>query len=274
MSVLHILTALRCEAQPLIEALKLQPAANQPSEAKKPRHFVGDGIDLTIAGVGQQPMRAAVQWLQTTITTTTPTAAWLNVGIAGHPSLPLGSLRFAHQLSSEDTKKRLYPQFTGKPPGATERVHTVNQADLSYAQGCMVEMEAFAFFEQARKTATAEVIGVAKVVSDNRENAPEQITKQHVEELIQRQLDPILAFATHLQQTAHDLSQLAADPAHFAALQSGHHFTVTQTHQLRDLLRRMSLLDSNWSPAALTESGDARTLLAALRSALEAQVWS
>lgn len=146
---------------------------------------------MAVSGVGRRAATAATALLAGE--EGSAEAAWVNVGIAGHRTLPLGEVVLAHAVTDAASGRvwRLRPGFA--PPCPTAAVTTVDRPETSYPEDVVYEMEAAGFCAAATRFAGRELIRVIKVISDNAAASPRHLTAGRVEELIERGIDTIAA---------------------------------------------------------------------------------
>jgi len=178
-----ILVALPAEARPLRRRFALQ--RRQP-DGRIPL-YLGGRLALAICGPGAGAATAAVAYLQGLGLWSDP--AWLNIGIAGHADLPLGSVRLVKRVScaTSGCGWRLYPPHLGGVPHG--QVRTLSRPGSHYHQGWLYDMEAAGLLAGGEIPPTR--IQLLKVVSDNRRHSTRAINARLVEELIGAQLQPI-----------------------------------------------------------------------------------
>ncbi len=143
---------------------------------------------LVLCGPGKEAAREATAWLHETVPTTEETL-WLNLGIAGHPELPVGRTILASTIEDQATGDRWNSVLPLTLPVETERVITLDAPDLDYQQTGAVDMEAAGFYRAAHAFAAADRIGCIKIISDNREHPADQISGKGVTGLIENQID-------------------------------------------------------------------------------------
>ena len=245
--MLNFVIALKAEANPLINAFKLQ---HQPNN-----HFplyTSENKTLIVSGMGRNRAAAATAWLAASY----PAGAWLNVGIAGHANHDVGTLLAAHKITEYKTDKSWYPVHI-KSPVTTESLTTFDAVQRHYLPNSLHDMEASAFYETALRFSSAELTHSVKIVSDNIDTPVDTLDKTRVENLVKHQIGEITDFCKHLCNLANDADTKVS--AQVVDLYLAHwKFTVTQKHQLQRLLQRRVAL--GLAPdLALEESPDALT---------------
>lgn len=231
--MLFIVCALACEAKPIIARFRLQL---MDSPAPFPL-YTKASIYLIITGVGKIQTAAALGYLQG-LTGNPKHSAWLNVGIAGHASLPLGTGILAHHIVDQTSGRSYYPTFVIARPVATASICTVDRPETSYEEERVYDMEASAFWSVASRFTTAELIHCYKVISDNRQSGTGYLTKNQVEELIERHMDSIESFMKSLQKLSDSLINLELSNDEINPFLKQWHFTSTQQCQLKRLLQQ------------------------------------
>ena len=243
-----IVTALDCEARPLINHFKLK----RDQQFKPFPLYVGD-ITLAVCGVGASNammacaatagLNIAAQMQNTRVNE----SAWLNIGIGGHSRHDIGTpflahKVIAHQQNINSTPKSYYPQWPGKWPCQTADVVTVVQADEHYEQAAIYDMEASGFCEAAYKFSTVELVQVLKIISDNKTSSINEKNKSMVTELVEAQMNLIVSIISRLNNVACDLESRAGMPQDYDSLITHYSVSVSMQFQLKQLLGRWQLL--------------------------------
>ena len=196
--MIRLVVALPSEARPLIRRFGLARV-----EGGEARVWRGGQTALVVSGIG----RAAAASATASLGAAEPSgkAAWLNIGIGGHRTLPLGEVVLADEVidGTGGPGWRSSPAF--EPPCALATVTTVDRPETAYPQETVYEMEAAAFCAAAARYTSPELIQVVKVISDNAAAPPDRLTAGRVEELIQGRIETI---ALIVERTA----ALLADP--------------------------------------------------------------
>lgn len=245
--MINIVTALACEANPIIQHFHLR---------KSPQVFgfpvySNEIFTLIISGMGKFAAASAVGYLQAmssqaeeNLSGSAAPHCWLNVGIAGHKTMDIGTALLAHSITDGATLQRFYPCFTFDLPCTTADVISVEQAETSYSTDAAYDMEALGFCAAASRFSSFEMIHCLKIISDNQAASCELITKHVGEELIGSQLlimENLLHKLEKLQQTAASMYVLPQD---YRFLINRFRFSVTQKTQLKRLLQRWRVLEN------------------------------
>ncbi len=229
--MLNIITALPCEAKPLIKHFRL----NGRQAENGFRIYENDQLRLIIAGIGKCAAAAACAYLQGM----EPAGkhVWLNLGIAGHATLEIGEAVLAHKISDAATGVSWYPPMPFKRPCRSVELITRDQAEEAYDQNAAVDMEAAGFYATAIRFNSSELVQVFKIISDNQTNPAEQVSAAQTEALIDAKLDVIDRLIQQLLQMDQQSRQLFGTDLQQQFMQRWH-FTVSQQHQLLRLLQR------------------------------------
>ena len=106
---LIIIVALACEAKPIIDHLRLQKLQSSVF----PLYINRAGADsemvtsVVVSGIGALNMAAAVAWIGAQLPVRN--TVWLNLGIAGHQLLEVGSCVRVVNCLDQLTGRRFYP---------------------------------------------------------------------------------------------------------------------------------------------------------------------
>lgn len=226
-----IATALSVEAAPLLSSLKLKLL-----EAGSFSIYGNDRFRLIVTGVGKVAMAAGISYLYA-LSKDSPVAGFVNIGIAGHRLLPLGSALLAHKIIDLTLKKSYYPRIHFDGKWASGIVATVDKPEENFTEDVCYDMEASAFFSTALRFATAERIQVIKIISDNVLEPFSHLTKEKVRHLIEENLEMIHALFACLPNLTQQSKEVDF---------SGTRFTETQKMQFQSLVKRLQALDSTF----------------------------
>lgn len=233
-----IFTALPCEAKPLVAHFKLKKDHNSHPFAV----YYNDNMALVVSGCGKTAMAAAVAyslaWFKAS-----PHPVLVNVGIAGHKTAALGDLFAAHKITDVDSGKHFYPQLVAKLPCSTQAMQTVSRPETNYADDCLYEMEASAFYEISSRFSSGEIIQAFKIISDNQESSIAKIDAASVSAAINAKITELAAGIKQLLLLAQSLE--TTEPPYYQFALEQWHFSVTAQLQLQTLLQRWNLLTNN-----------------------------
>lgn len=180
---LNLVVALPAEAKPLISHFRL--TRQQPDGAFP--IYRNEHITLVLCGIGKKAAASATAFLHET-TDTLNDAIWINLGIAGHTSRPVGEAILACQIVDDGSGQAWEPTFSFTPPCTTERLTTLDQPEFDYQRPGAFDMEASGFYATAKQLAPQTDIHCFKVISDNGEEPGQGLSGRQVSQLIQGQL--------------------------------------------------------------------------------------
>ena len=198
--MINIMVALQVEAKPLVSHYRLKglpPLAGF-------RRYGNDQITLLVTGVGSVAMAAGVMALGLS----PPAAAgetdggqtgWVNIGIAGHQSLPLASVAMAGKITDQSAGLCWYPPQVLALDLPLLPLLTVAKPLTDYPANQLVDMEASGYFVTACRFALGESVQLLKVVSDNRDSNIDQLNGPLITGLIEAALEPIGLLISALQ---------------------------------------------------------------------------
>lgn len=231
--MINIVVALMVEARPLVEHFRLR----EDRKTRGFRVYTGDGMRLIVTGVGKVNAAAGVAYL-CGFGSSAENEVWLNVGVAGHPEQPVGQGMHAVRVVDQATGRSWYPPQTVSLPGHPTTLITVDRPVEGFTDETACDMEASGFYACAVRFATSELIQCYKVVSDNRRNTSDGVTKSAVRTLIRDHVVAVRQIGEDLRALCDSLAGGRTDPGDIERFLHRWHFTVYQKHQLRDLLRR------------------------------------
>ena len=235
----NIVVAMKSEALPLIDRFGLERVSR-----KGDRFLIygNDQFSLTVSGIGAKNSEEAVRYLSKQ-STSTDVNAWLNIGVAGHRSYDIGTSFLANCIVDSVTNRTLFPVFAidfGLPTG---KVTTVNVVETEYQEHTGYDMEAFGFAASASKFSTLEMIHCFKVVSDNRENSVQRLTKKDVEKFIDNHVESIDLLCSQLRNLASSVVQRLEPEDPTVEFAKNWRMTVTQRRILRKYLHKTKILN-------------------------------
>ena len=184
---LNLVVALPSEARPIIDYFRLMHRASDPFGLYAD---VNEKVWLTLSGVGKTESEAATRYLAD-MSNSAGDAVWLNIGIAGHNDLSVGTCVMAHTVVDAITGLEKDLLFPIQRPIKTVTVKTVEKAVEDYPDGYVYDMEAAGFISSALNHSPAEQIQIIKVISDNRLNPTSAISRNFVSRIIAEALPQI-----------------------------------------------------------------------------------
>ena len=263
---LNFVVALPLEAKSITEHFDLQLASVQ--SPFRVYTNADNSLCLIVSGVGKVSAATATAFVAAR-SGANPATAWLNIGVAGHKNLPIGTLILAHKITDTSRGRSWYPPQILDTPCQTKALLTVDEEIHDYPDDAVCEMEASGFYQTASRYTTHELIHCVKIISDNEEN--ETIEYGGVEGLIRENLDTIHSIVYQLLDISAEQSDLSRPSPYFELFMQQWHFTVTQQHQLQKFLSRWTVLFPEEDPLrlALKETGNAKQVLAYLEEKLD-----
>ena len=236
--MIHFITALHCEARPIIERYGLKAAGNHGRVAL----YSSDNASLAVSGVGLLQSAIATTALKDT-SETAESDVWMNIGVCGHRSLPIGEAILANRVSSPLHRESLYPRLLAKSPFVQTGIETIPEPTSDYPENDAVEMEAYGFFQACLHFTTLERAQAIKIVSDNaNQNAERTFNKDWISQMVANHLDKIESFAQELHGLVRDPESKSSTDKLKAALLSNHHYSVTEQHHLQSRLEKLAFL--------------------------------
>ena len=232
-----LVVALQAEARPLLSHFGLRGTGGSGPF----RLYTADGLELVVSGVGKVAAAAATAYLAASAGGRQ--RAWLNLGICGASGHSRGTALLAHKVEDAATGRSWYPPLVFDPPCATVTVRTVDRPQTTLEGETAFEMEASGFYETAARFATAELVHVLKVVSDNGPADLAKLSAGRISEWIEGAVPVVEALVSAVDSIASELASRRAAPATLQAFQDRWRFTVTERRRLERLLRRLEVVD-------------------------------
>ena len=239
---INLLVALQAEAKPLIAHFRLKglpPIAGF-------RCYGNDQINLLVTGVGGVAMAAGVMaqglaGLSTGEAIPSP-VGWINIGIAGHQTLPLGSLTRVGKITDHGSGLCWYPPQVLETDLLLKTLLTVASPLTYYPQDQLVDMEASGFFVTACRFAVGEAVQLVKVVSDNQDTGIDRLDGSIISQLIEGSLTQLDQLIGSMQQLLSSNADGDATPTELETFLLNWRFSKSQQFLLGRLLRDHRLL--------------------------------
>lgn len=185
--MINLVVALQCEAVPFVNHFRLQKQTRLNGFSL----YFGIELRLIVTGIGKSAIRAGCEYLHAA--GGFPVQAWLNVGIAGHRDLAVGTgvcaLRIIDQASGH-----VWRTSPSVPiPGIGKTVCTLEEPDPDYPGDLVYDMEASAYYAVAARFSADPLVQCYKVISDNRISGHEGIDPPMVVALLEQHISPVSA---------------------------------------------------------------------------------
>ncbi|WP_372369416.1 hypothetical protein [Candidatus Uabimicrobium sp. HlEnr_7] len=234
MQVLFVV-ALQAEATAIIKFYKLKLYLEVPFKI-----YRGENKWLVVSGIGKINSAAATSYL-CCLANDDMHQIWLNVGIAGHIDLPVGTAIIGHKIVDKVTQKKWYPPLLIDTEITTAEIITVDIAETGYPTSSVYEMEAAGFYSIATKFSTSELVHCFKIISDNKKQNITNITRQKIETWIGENAENLDSICCQLQKIAQKLPD--KNPREWQEFISTWSFTSAGKKRLRNLLQKWNALN-------------------------------
>jgi len=234
---INFVVAHKLEAKPLIEHFHLKKFIKEPFQVFKNE----SGIRLIISGMGASRARSAVEYMWQLDSGSFLKEGWINVGIAGHRTLDLGTCFLANKISSRETGEVYYP-FLDWNTKNTEGLITVDRPEKSYVGDEAYDMEAAGFFSAASNFSETELISSIKVISDNKASSIDNITEKLIENLMLKTIAHVEPVVSVLKKRLAILNKGLVLDHEYLDMVKPIHLTVSQRNQFKSLCRRFDAM--------------------------------
>ena len=232
---IFIYAALPCEAKPLVQHFKLKKHTDVEAFAI----YSNESYCLTVTGIGKSSIAAGLAY-SLALFQPTQQPVLLNIGIAGHQNIKLGSIFAAEKIIDVDSGKNYYPALIADLTCPTLTIATVSKPQANYPSNVLYEMEASAFYETAIRFSTNELIQCLKIISDNQQTNLQTINAKQVSKWIANKLNIIEQVTESLLQQSRLLA--VELPRDYQLCLQQWRFSSQQQQQLQALLQRRQLL--------------------------------
>jgi len=263
--MINLVVALQAEARPIIEALDLvqdRPAGIFPV-------YCNGDLSLVVSGIGRTHCAAAVTHLFHR-TAQRVNQAWLNIGIAGHQQVPIGSVLLASRITEHASGRSWYPPYVLDVELLRSPLVTVDKPERCYPDCCAYDMEAAGFYQLACRCSTGELVQSLKIISDN-PGSDLDLTTDQVSQFIDDQMPAIESAVRQLSDLSCVLDTARAPSDLSSPYLEQWHFTVSQRYRLVALLGRLKVRSGQLPAVPRTnECQDANGVLRWLENKLSA----
>lgn len=249
-----ILTALPCEAKPLIDLWQARPLRENPCAERFQVFYsqlvapgVSHGVYIATTGIGK--MRAAIATAALLAGLSRDTFSGqiaplvVNIGIAGSSdtTLPLGTLTYCNKIRDVATNTRLYPDILLRHSLRESSLETHDQpVTTPLAEPVVVDMEGSGIAQAALALGSPSTLCILKVISDHCTGA--QITPEQATALIAKHTETIRALIDGVSCALSEPARLT--PEERALLETTAHHASLSLSQRIELLRRVNALQA------------------------------
>jgi len=189
--MIYIVTALQCEANPLIQHYKLIRVHSD----KKWRVFRSETLTLIVSGIGKIRSAMAIEHLTTnTDQYDIENSVIINFGVCGsvvRNDYDIGNLIIINKVVDHGTGKTYFPDILLKHTLLKAGIETFDIPVTSNEQvsELLIDMEASGFFEAALSYFSPDRVYCTKIISDFLE--AKKITSRFITELISERMDKV-----------------------------------------------------------------------------------
>ena len=263
--MLHIICALKPEARPLLDYFAMQSLADRVPIYQNP----DSQITLTISGIGKPAAAAAVTRTRDHFKAGR-SHAWLNLGIAGHASLPLGQAVIIKKITDATSGQTWFPSCVFTTTLPAHDLLTLEQPGSEYRRE-LFDMECAGFFQAATGFATLELVQAVKIISDNAGQPMEGVAPKLISRLMVQNLHVVEEITQQLLSLSKHQQRLNDPGPDYHAITKERHFSVSQQHQLQASLRKWQALypEDTGLAERLAGQNSAAEVLRFLRNELE-----
>ena len=230
--MLHIVCALKPEARPLLDHFGLRAVPDAPRIYQN----ADANISLTLSGIGKSAAAGAVTRTHAYFDAD-KSHAWLNLGIAGQADLPLCQAVMVKKVTDAASGKTWFPSRVFPVTIPAHDLVTLDEPGRDYREE-LFDMECAGFFRAVSGVATLELAQALKIVSDNADEPMERVQPALVSRLVRQNLpvvEEIVEQLLTLSKLLQDLNETGPD---YHVITRQRHFTVSQQHQLRSILKK------------------------------------
>ena len=223
---------------------------------------------LILSGIGRHNSAAATSYLYT-ISNASKWTSWINIGIAGSGKGDYGNIYLVDKIFNQNFYIT-YPSTMPKSNLPKMSLLTTDIPITDYSSKELIDMEGSAFFDIASKLTSKEFICIMKIISDGPENNIKQLTKLRIIELLKLNLTKIAQVVSYYENLSENENQIKAKPDIFFKISSNWHFSVTQSSQLENLLRRLKIFcDNNEVMDLIKQCKSSSSVISSLNNKIE-----
>lgn len=245
-----ILTALPCEAAPLIQAWDAKPLREHPC-AERFQVFHAHDTYIATTGIGKVRAAIATSALLTGLFPGTfqgeSTPLVVNIGIAGSSdtTLSIGTLTYINKVRDVATNTRFYPDILVRHslPESSLDTHDHPVTTMPATPG-IVDMEGSGIVQAATTLGPPSSLCILKVISDYCNGT--RISQQAARSLIAQHTDSIHNLLHTIHSSLPEPARLSADDR--ALLEASYNHAALSLSQRIELQRRITALQAQGIP--------------------------
>ncbi len=262
-----IVVALKAEAHCLIDHFRLKRVSD--NRLKFPIYSNGQ-INLIVSGVGKHNCAGAIERYGA-VMPSHQAMGWLNVGIAGHGTRQVGEGLMGNRIEDRAASKIWYPSFVKDFRCEVGTIVTTDEVETRFGDDGVYEMECSGFFSAACRQTKLDLVHSYKVISDNKSNPSCGLTKDAVSKLIGSHVERIESICSTLSHLVSKLDARTRLPVDYNRFLARWHFSETQKHLLRRMLKKREVLgiETSVGHAMLRNCESSRAVIQVLQSELK-----
>ena len=184
-----IVAALMSEARPLIDYFRLKKQFDSPFTVFSSTQSY---VQIVICGMGAVSAATAVGFVGGA--DNNKSKVWLNIGIAGHRTLEVGSCVRVLSHRFETSNRKQFVSQTVPWRGLLAELITLGEASSHYPENELIDMEGAGFFNAALHFNSSELVQSLKIVSDNAEHSADGLNAQAISKLVLQNRQDIVEF--------------------------------------------------------------------------------
>ncbi len=204
--MLHIITAFKTEAAPIIDDLSLKPDAVPGKYAR----YSKPGVRLGICGKGYHNARGIVRYLQSldVCGNQNEPTVWMNFGIAGSAHWKTGEMVLAGSVMAQSGGKKWIMKNSDILNLPIANICSVDSPQENYQTDLVYDMEAAGIVSRLSDSTPPGRIFLLKLICDGPDMPASALTKSRIQRLIQTRKDDIIAAARILHSAATKCAQI------------------------------------------------------------------
>lgn len=230
--------ALPAEARSFIDYYHLKQCEEKPF-----RVYRNDSMVLAVSGMGKANTSTVMGFVYGRYGISN--SIWLNIGVCGAANAEVGQCFIVNKCTEAVTGESFYPPQLLSHPFRSGRLITVDTPEQKYMEDGLYDMEGYSFFQAATRFSTSELVHSIKIVSDNATTGISHIDKGFVLELLKPKVTEIDEFVNQLKELSASIENNSDIDTTMDIILSRWRFSVTQSNQLRNQLRRVQLLSDS-----------------------------